>query len=447
MIRKLRIKFVAMAMLSLLVVLAALMGSVNLLNYCSVAQNADSVLAVLTGNGGRFPTMPVRSDRNSFPDDAPDGRLEEPPEGMDQRPDSAQPGRWDGRSGQVERKGRLSSPELPFESRYFSALFDENGDIASVDTGMIAAVDETAAAEYARSVYAGGAARGFLGDYRFARAETGEGTLIVFLDCGGTLESFRTFLWASVAIAAIGLASVFLLISLLSARIVRPVAESYEKQKRFITDASHELKTPLAIIEADADALELDTGANEWLEDIRTQTARLTDLTGNLVSLSRMEEDAGQLRMIDFPVSDVVAETAQSFQAPARVQGKSFELRVQPMLTLCGDEKAIRQLVGILLDNALKYTPEGGSISLALEKQNRSIRLSVTNTAEAIDPKSLERLFDRFYRADTSRSSATGGYGIGLSIAQAIVTAHRGKIAASSKDGRSLTMTATLPAA
>ncbi|MBR4442459.1 MAG: GHKL domain-containing protein, partial [Clostridia bacterium] len=157
------------------------------------------------------------------------------------------------------------------------------------------------------------------------------------------------------------------------------------------------------------------------------------------------EEDAAQFQMIDFPLSDVVAEAAQSYQAPAKVQNKTFETRIQPMLTLHGDEKAIRQLTGILLDNALKYTPEGGRIALELERQGRSVRLAVSNTAEDIDPASLDRLFDRFYRADASRSSQTGGYGIGLSIARAIVAAHRGKIAAASPDGRSLTITASMP--
>ena len=444
MIRKLRIKFVAAAMLSLFIVLAALMGSVNLLNYRTVVRDADEVLALLSENGGSFPETQLRGADASFPDDAPDGRLAEPPDDGQSFADGARRnGKW--QSGKNARSSRLTSPELPFESRYFSASFDESGGVASVDTGMIAAVDEREAAEYAAAVYASGAAKGFYGDYRFARTETDGCALIIFLDCTRTLESFRSFLMTSIVIAAIGLASVFVLISFFSARIVRPVAESYEKQKRFITDASHELKTPLAIIEADADVLEMDVGVNEWLEDIRTQTGRLNDLTKNLVALSRMEEDAAQFQMIDFPLSDVVAEAAQSYQAPAKVQNKTFETRIQPMLTLHGDEKAIRQLTGILLDNALKYTPEGGRIALELERQGRSVRLAVSNTAENIDPASLDRLFDRFYRADASRSSQTGGYGIGLSIARAIVAAHRGKIAAASPDGRSLTITASMP--
>ena len=448
MIRKLRIKFVVAAMLSLLAVLAVLMGSVNLINYRSVVSDADAVLDLLAENGGSFPEMQAfdRAERwggRETPDSAPEDRPEEPPDDL---PDRRAAGERAFGERRLERSDRLSSPELPFESRYFSVRFDGSGAVASVDTGMIAAVDEEEAEAYAAAVYGSGASKGFRGDYRFIRADGDGGALIVFLDCGRMLASFRTFLLASIAIAAIGFASVFVLISIFSARIVRPVAESYEKQRRFITDASHELKTPLAIIEADADVLEMDVGVNEWLADIRTQTARLNDLTQNLVSLSRMEEGESQFRMIDFPVSDVVSEAAQSYQAPAMVQDKDFSLRIQPMLTLCGDEKAVRQLVGILLDNALKYTPAGGRIALTLEKQGKGVRLSVTNTAESIDEASLRHLFDRFYRADASRNSKTGGYGIGLSIAQAIVTAHKGKIGATASGGE-LTISATLPGA
>ena len=150
--------------------------------------------------------------------------------------------------------------------------------------------------------------------------------------------------------------------------------------------------------------------------------------------------------MIDFPLSDVVSETAQPFQAPAKTQNKNFSAEIEPTLSFCGNEKAIRQLVSILLDNALKYSPDGGNISISLKKQNKSISLKVFNTAQNVDTKNLDRLFDRFYRGDKSRSSETRGYGIGLSVAKAIVTSHKGKIAASSKDGNSLTITVTLPA-
>ena len=235
------------------------------------------------------------------------------------------------------------------------------------------------------------------------------------------------------------------LVVLLSRMVMKPVQESYEKQKSFITDAGHEIKTPLTIIDADATILEMDCGEdNEWIKDIRAQVARLSSLTKDLIYLSRMEEEKPQVQMIDFPLSDVITETAQSFQSLARVQEKTFTVDVEPMLNLCGDEKAIAQLISILLDNALKYSDEKGTISLRAYAKGRSVCIEVFNTVEKVDTSELGRLFDRFYRADKSRNSQTGGYGIGLSIARAVVEAHRGRITASSADGKSLLITAVL---
>lgn len=177
------------------------------------------------------------------------------------------------------------------------------------------------------------------------------------------------------------------------------MVESYEKQKRFITDAGHEIKTPLAIISADVDVLEMEYGENEWLEGIQTQVKRLASLTNDLVYLSRMEETEEKLQMIEFPFSDVVSETAQSFQGIAQATGKQFQCSVVPMLSLNGNEKAIRQLVSILLDNAMKYSPEGGKVALSAEKQGRYIHLSVWNTTVfPVEKQNLSHIFERFYR-------------------------------------------------
>ena len=218
-------------------------------------------------------------------------------------------------------------------------------------------------------------------------------------------------------LAAAGLLAVLALLLVLSSRIVRPVAESYEKQKRFITDAGHELKTPMTIISADADLAEMECGENQWLSDIRRQAQRLTGLTNDLIYLSRMEEEQPRLPCIEFPVSDVVEEMGQSFLAVAKSQDKTLDIRVQPMLSWAGDEKAIRQLVSILLDNALKYSPAGGQLALRLEKQGRGLLLSVSNTVDK--PMEREALPRRL--------------------------AHRGKIRAESPDGRTLSVVVTLP--
>ena len=322
----------------------------------------------------------------------------------------------------------------------------ETGSAVQSETSRIFAVDTSAAIAYAKTVFEGARDRGFVDNLRYRRIAEDDGVRIVFLDWGRRLDAFRFFLAASIGISLAGYIVVFVLIAVFSGRIIRPVSESYEKQKRFITDAGHEIKTPLSVIAADADVLELDTGRNEFLDDIRTQTKKLTELTQNLVTLSRMEETGSSLPMIEFPVSDVVQEAADTFRIPAQTRGRVLELQIQPGLSMKGDEKAVAQLVSILLDNALKYSPEGGAIRLSLRRDGRSVVLSSRNESASPVPKeSLPLLFDRFYRTDPSRNSETGGHGIGLSIARAIVSAHGGRIRALSEDGKTLEIRAQFP--
>lgn len=409
MIRQIKVKFIALSMAALLVLLAVIVTGMNAINYNSVVSDADETLSLLSKNSGRFPDF---SDPDFIDRELP----------------------------------RHMTPETPYESRYFSVLLDGNSNVVQTDTSRIKAIDPNSAIEYAGAVVDSGKEAGFVGKYRFLCYVEENSTRIVFLDCGRKIDAFHDFLIASIGMALAGYAFFFFVILFFSGRIIRPVTESYEKQRRFITDAGHEIKTPLAIIQADVDVLGMDLEENEWLEDIRKQTRRLADLTNDLVYLSRMEESGSALQMIEFPVSDVVAETASSFQALAQTQNKTFRLDIQPMLSLVGDEKSIRQLVNILLDNALKYSPEGGEVSVSLHRQARQLRLTVRNTVrEPIPKEQLPHLFERFYRVDSSRSAQTGGYGIGLSVAKAIVSAHSGKISAASPTPDSLEMTVQLP--
>lgn len=415
MIQKLRVKFITASMLSLALVLLVILGGVNAMSYQKVVRDADCILALLSENRGVFPQQTPPDDRGGKP-----------------RP--------------LPGFGHGLSPETPFESRFFSVLLNGEGQVLQSDTGQIAAVDDQSASEMAQAVWAGGSVSGFRGDYRYVRAAEAEGTRFIFVDCGRSLSNFRTTLITSGLVALAGLLAVFLLLLILSKRIVRPVAESYEKQRRFITDAGHELKTPLTIIGADLDLVEPELDGNEWLQDIRCQVRRLTGLTQDLIFLSRMEEETPPIQPIEFPLSDLTEEMAQSFQGLAKAQKKGLTLSIQPMLSYTGDEKAIRQLLSILLDNAMKYTPEEGNVEIALKKVGRMIRLSVSNTiAQPMERELLDRLFDRFYRGDQSRSSQTGGYGLGLSIAKGIVLAHKGKIRAES-GGISLSVIVSLPA-
>ena len=329
-----------------------------------------------------------------------------------------------------------------------AAWFDGEGALSRLDLENLASLTEAEAASLAEEVYAAGRERGFSGDYRYCRTELGGETMLLLLNCQRELATFRSFLYASVGISLAGVLGVFLLLWLFSGRIVRPIAESYEKQRRFITDAGHELKTPIAIIQADADVLESEQeGENEWISDIRRQTRRLTELTADLVYLSRMEEEKPSLRMQELSLSELVEETARSFQAPARAKGKRFQSAVAPDLHMTGDANALAKLASILLDNAMKYSTEGGSVELRLEKSGKNARLTVKNSTAPREKGNADQLFARFTREDESRSSETGGFGLGLAIAKAVTEAHRGRIHAQSEDGASLTVTAELPLA
>lgn len=400
MIHKLRRRLIAAAMLSLLLVLAVIVGLAGAANYQGVVTEADWVLEMLADNGGVFPA-------------------------------------WEGEKAQWG-----AYLETAYAARCFSVELSEDGQIGAAHVER-ANLSAERAVELAKS--AGDREQGFLGDIRFLRHETEGGARYVFMDCAKGMAAFRKFLLTCALISGGGLLAVFLLLRVLSGRMARPVAESYEKQKRFITDAGHEIRTPLSIISADADVLAMEQGENQWLEDIHSQVDRLTALTNSLIFLSKMEEPAG-LPMAEFSLSRLAGELAQSFQSMARVQGKTFTSEIQPDVVLTGSEGAASRLLSNLLDNALKYSPPEGTISLTLERRGRSVRLTVFNTtAQPVDRETLGDLFDRFYRADPSRSTQSGGYGIGLSIAKAAAEAHGGTISAASEDGNSLTITVTLP--
>ena len=221
-----------------------------------------------------------------------------------------------------------------------------------------------------------------------------------------------------------------ILVYLLSKKAMKPVADSIDKQKQFITDASHELKTPLTIIAANAEVLEMCEGENEWLTSIKNQTTRLSHLVKNLVELTKLNEIHDDKLRSNFNISTALLETASNFETSAEVANKNFSYSAADDIIYHGNEAEIRQLITILCDNAIKYTDECGHIKLSLYKSGKNIIIESYNTCEYVDPQTVSRLFDRFYRADSSRTrdSKTGGYGIGLSIAQAIVHRHKGKI-------------------
>lgn len=429
MIKRLQKQFILVAVSAATVVMLLVLGVILTTAYARTGKEADRLLTAIADNDGQFP----RSRRAQQDEDKAAAESEDAP-----NPQANAAVRRD----DVVPK-RLMSAEAPFETRYFFVRLDSAGNAAKTHMGNIAAVSEAQAVDYAKGIVAGNKTSGYEGVYRYLARKTGEDTLVVFVDCGRDMESFAIFRNTCLIVFTVSLAGIFLLVLLFSKAAVRPVAESYSKQKQFITDASHELKTPLTVISANTELLEMENGENEWTRSIRNQVSRLVSLTNSLVDLSRMQEDK-PLVMTDFSLSDAVAESAEPYIGTAARQGKTLRADIEKNLSYNGSEQDVRKLVGILLDNAVKYTAEGDCIELSLKKPGRNHVITVRNPAEGIKPGAHSEMFARFYRGDDSRNSETGGYGIGLSIAQSIVEAHKGKISACSEDGKSLTITALL---
>lgn len=468
MIKTLRKKFIAIAMLSTALVLFVIIGAINIANYINTNANLDARLELIAYNGGTFPDMnddgnaPAAPDNSSELPDAPAADIFQAsddsaapdnstaPDDSAAPDDSMVPPAPDSGSHFDDQYGRHGiDKETPFETRYFSVLLYENGNVSTIDTGKIASVSTSEAGSYAASLYGKGKTKGFIDQYKYLSVSTtntngDDMVLYVFINCSKELMTIRTYALASIGISIIGLLVVFFLVCFFSKTVTKPMAESYEKQKRFITDASHEIKTPLTIIDANTEVLEMMEGENEWTVSIRKQIARLTALTEKLVFLSRMDEDSTRLEMLEFNISDAILDTAMPFETVAESKGKTLDISVAPDINYTGSETNIRQMVSLLLDNAIKYSSENGSIRLNFSTNGKLKTLSVWNTVDEIETGKLDYLFERFYRIDKSRNSKTGGFGIGLSVVQAIVQAHNGKVSAKSEDGKSIEFTISL---
>lgn len=273
-----------------------------------------------------------------------------------------------------------------------------------------------------------GKTSGFIGSYRFLKAETNVGNLILFLNCQRELDSQHSFEKNSLLISIGVIASVFVLIVLISKRVIAPIQETYIKQKQFITGASHELKTPLAIISSNADVLEMMNGDSKWTQNIHNQVDRLTSLVNSLVVFSRMEEK-DTVERTRFDLTNSLESRIEDFNELANFQKKNIVTDIDPDLYYFGEEASIVQLMDILLENAIKYAPEDSSISVSLKKNRKYAILKVSNKA-TVQKGDLSKVFERFYRLDESRNSAIKGYGIGLSMAQLIAEKHKETIRA-----------------
>lgn len=406
MIKKLQRRFIIITMGSLALVVFVLLGSINIVNIYQMDRKVNGVIKVLSENQGMFPKY-----RNGI------GSLSE------------------------QQFGFEINPETQFETRYFVVRVNKDSSIIETDTSHVAAITSDNAIKYVSKVLSSNKKNGYEGVYKYAVVDEPYGYMLIFIDCRIQIQQVTSFLLISCTVAVFTLLFIFILLSVFSKKAINPIIESMEKQKQFITDAGHEIKTPLAIILANADVLEMTSGKNEWITSIRNQTNRLDKLVKNLLMLSKMNEDDVKLLFSDFDLSNAVVEAAFPFEIIAEKQNKKFIIDIQQGLKLHGDEGSIRQLVSTLVDNAIKYSNESGSIKISLSTAKKRSKIEIYNTADKIHKENLDKLFDRFYRADSSRSRETGGYGIGLSIAKSIVETHHGRILVRSEDGKSICFT------
>ncbi len=483
MVKTLQKKFIAASMLAVTLLLLTLVGAINILNAVSVTRRQGRILEMLCETDAH-PEL-----RSGEPDEGRAGTGFHPAgPGFGK----AEPGREDSSawsSGEVpamngdriDRRrdgggfglfGRNLSVDNALSARFFAVWFDEQGAVLRTDVSRIFAVDEEEAEETACRMIGTGRKQGTMEGFRFlvrqpeqmgeqteSRAagadsgsseeyaeslpDTSEEALLVAMDISADRDGILTVLGISVLIAALCWIAMLWPVRLLARRAIAPTATGIERQKQFVTNAGHELKTPLAIIQANTEALELFNGENKWTRNIKAQTVRLNGLMQNLLTLSRMDETGLHMELKPFPFAGLVREVWENFAASA--EARNIAVRLEPgdeVLSVLGNRDSLAQLLSILFDNAVKYTPRGGQILIRTGTGRDQVVFTQSNT---LSPQSREdgtlredpeRLFDRFYRADADRSRKKGGYGIGLSAAKAIASANQGSIHAAYEEDR-----------
>lgn len=394
MFRAFRIRLITLTMAAIALVVFAIVGAINVSNYVKLQMSANSMLNLISEYNG---TIPQNSN---------------------------------------DLEGKVDvyiSRETPFQTRYFVIRLNDSGGITDTMTNYVASIDADDIFYYAGlTADLKDDTYGNVGPYRYLVKDTDSGKMITFLDRSQDMRTATQLFIISIFTALIGLACICILMILLSDKLIQPFKTNHEKQKQFITDAGHELKTPLAIIKTNAEVLECCYGENEWINSIKNQTNRLDGLVKGLLQLARSNEMHNDNAHIVFPLSAAVYEVAEPFITMAKQNGHELKLDIAPNIEYNGDAQAISTLVSILIDNAIKYASDGGDIRVTLTRPGKSTartaKLVVDNATSIDDKENLNRFFERFYRPDSSRSRQTGGYGIGLSVAKNIIESHKGKI-------------------
>lgn len=319
---------------------------------------------------------------------------------------------------------------------FFVLMADSNGKfLASLNNEEI---ESEVAQKYIDAILGDGASSGMLNSYQFCTLGKDNGTIMVFTDKSAEIDMLNKLSRTTVKIGAVSFIILAIIAYFLSKKCIEPVKIAFDKQKQFISDASHELKTPLTIISANADVLTDEIGENKWLEYIKSQAERMNVLVNDLLSLTRLENNTAEFICSDFDLSKAVESSALPFECRAFEENRQLEIDIPEGITVNGSEKHIRQMAAIFIDNALKYSNEGGTVRVTLSEQGDKKLLSVFNTGSGVKESEKDKIFERFYRSDDSRCRMTGGYGLGLAIAKSIIDKHHFKVTVDNHEGESI---------
>lgn len=338
-------------------------------------------------------------------------------------------------------KNRFSEPvpKSINSINFFVVMADNDGTyIASLNNDVMT---EETAQDYITQILNHKKKSGTADNYSFCTEKKSNGTVIVFTDRTAEMNIMRKLKRTTVIVGIISIIFLSVGAYFISGIIVRPIKDTFEKQKQFISDASHELKTPLTVISTNADVLADEIGNNKWLNYIQDQAGRMNVLVNDLLSLTRLENKSSNFIQTDFNLSQAIINTALPFECQAFESNKNFVLNIDENISVFGSEQHIKQMAGIFIDNALKYSKDGGTVRVSLNQEDGRAVFSVYNTGSGVKEEDKYRIFERFYRSDESRNRSTGGYGLGLAIAKSIIDKHKFRIEVENEEGRSICFT------
>ena len=417
-IKKLRWKFVLVSFCSLFVTMLLITGLLSGTNYYLARKNIRNTLQYIVNNGGYLPGSETNAERDT------------------EHHSSYDVIRFLNEIFNVENYENTSNPEFYYTTRYFAIIYDENLNISKVITNHIAAVNPKEAETYGAMALDEPVSFGRYGDYYYTVADMSTGgTIVVYLDSSDMILGSSRIIYLSMSLILIGIIIAAIITGIFSKWAIASEVRNMELQKRFITNASHELKTPLAVIRANTEMMEMLSGESEWTTSTMRQVDRLNGLIKNLVMIARADENENSVVMQECDITKSVRETVQTFVAIAETDNKKLEDKIRDDVKMTASDGSIRQLSSLLIDNAIKYCDEGGMITVSLSQKGKGVQLVVSNDFKDGANVDYKRFFERFYREDKSHNTDRGGYGIGLSIAESIVKQYKGSIGAYWKDG------------